>query len=71
MKLYHWTILTNGKRFDYLCMAESEAAARKAIIKNIRTPGGAEAKTLLHDEIVADREPSFVAEENYPIVIAP
>jgi hypothetical protein len=69
LRLYHWHVTAGGKTADYLCMAKDVDSARKAIIANIQIPGGFEFQQAGHDTFVASNPPSFVAEENYPIVI--
>jgi hypothetical protein len=69
MKLYHWKLDCKGKPYDYLVMAKSLEAARTALIANIQTPGGVQAQACGHDRMIAEQEPTFVAGENYPIVI--
>jgi hypothetical protein len=69
MYLYHWHVEAGGKKADYLCMAEDVADARKALITNIRTPGGAVFAQAGHDAFIAANRPTFIAGVDYPIVL--
>jgi hypothetical protein len=69
VKLYHWHIEKGGKTADYLCAtAAGLEVARRVIITNIESPGGAEFVQAGHAGAMLEAEP-FICGLDYPIVI--
>lgn len=64
LKLYHWEAGT----YNYLVMSETVSDARKVLLGQIDSPGGEQAKALGH-AVIINGEPTFVADEDYPIVL--